>query len=215
MATHYFYLDESGSLDFKSVPGDVYFAIGTAHTVGDHEVSLWEGHKLLVQLEGLGIQVPKGIHAYKDAHPTRIAAFSLIATQPWRFDSTFLRKDAANTSIRERGKARLYKTAVWLHVKYLVNNLTKPGDEVVLIVGSLTLSEQKSAIRNAIEDIRDQLNNDRKITLCIWDASTSWGIQVSDYALWRVQREIEGRKLPSYATAIDHLLFPPFFPWGK
>ncbi len=215
MEKHYIYLDESGTLDFDSTEHGRFFGIGTAHFVGDHSSALWDWHQLKIDLEKFGIQVPKGLHAKNDRKETRTITYKIISKQLWRFDSTFLLKSSAYPYIREEGKIRLYKMAIWLHLKYLIPKVSRPGDEIVVIVGDLKLSRRKSAVRNAIEDICNQLQFDRNIHLCIWDAASTWGIQVADYGLWRIQRELEKKQVPEYAKVIDNLINPTFFPWGK
>lgn len=56
---------------------------------------------------------------------------------------------------------------------------------------------------------------DRIIVPCIWDAPSSWGIQVADYALWAVQRQLEGRTGKWLDTCVEPTLRSIFMPWGK
>jgi hypothetical protein len=64
-------------------------------------------------------------------------------------------------------------------------------------------------------DETGDLGRGRTIVPCIWDAQTSWGIQVADYALWAVQRVLEDRKCPWFETCVEPTLRTTFLPWGR
>lgn len=53
-AEKYLYIDETGTLDFESRPGEAYFGIGTACYVGNHQGDIWVGFKLRTELEARG-----------------------------------------------------------------------------------------------------------------------------------------------------------------
>ncbi len=214
MATHYLYLDETGTLDFEGRPGEEYFGVGTAHFEDDHRDAIWEGHQLRIRLEANGVKVPKGLHAKNDSHPTRGDVYSNIATQDVRFEATLLKKSAAYPNVRAAGKVRLYKMAIWLHLKYVIPRVSAVGDRVFVIAGHLQTSGRRDAIRHAVDDVCEQNAVGRIVVPCIWEAQSSWGIQAADYALWRVQRQAEGKPVPGYANTIDGQLGSRFHPWG-
>jgi hypothetical protein len=74
-----------------------------------------EGLALRCKLESQGVNLPKGFHAKNDSHATRDEVFDLIRRQQPRIDLTFLAKNKAYPSIRERGQMYLYKLAWYLH----------------------------------------------------------------------------------------------------
>ena len=215
MTEHYLYLDETGTLDFEDRPGERFFGVGTAHFVGDHRDAIWDGHRLRLELESKGIYLPKGLHAKNDASATRAEVYTLIGDQSPRLSATMLLKSAAYGDVRLGGKIRLYQMAIWLHLKFEVRQASSPGDRVFVIVGSLQTSTKREAIRDAVKDVCNQLGYDREIVPCIWDAPSSWGIQVADYGLWATQRKVEGKKIPGYLAAIEPHLRSAFCPWGK
>ena len=215
MADHYLYLDETGTLDFQSRPGEAYFGVGTAHFAGDHRDAIWEGHQLRVALEHRGIKLPKGLHAKNDSHPTRSEVYDLLSSQPVRFDATLLRKERAFAQVRAGGKPRLYKMAIWLHLKYVVPLISSRDDRVFVIAGHLQTTGHREAIRHAVDDVCRQVGFNRAVIPCIWEAQSSWGIQSADYALWRVQRSAEGKPVPAYAARIDGRIGSIFQPWGS
>lgn len=79
-----------------------------------------------------------------------------------------------------------------MHLKFVIPAIGEAGDSILVIAGHLQTTGHREAIRTAIADIASQLGNDRSIEPCIWEASSFWGIQVADYAQWRVQGEGAG-----------------------
>lgn len=214
MADQFLYLDETGTLDFEARPGEAYFGVGTVHYEGDHASEIWDGHQLRCELEAKGISLTRGLHAKNDSASTRSQVYDLIALHGARFDSTMLRKDKAYPSVQAAGKIRLYKMAVWLHLKHVIYKVSVAGDRIFVIAGHLQTSSHRDAIRNAVKDVCGQLGFNREVVPCIWEAPTAWGIQAADYMLWRVQREVEGKSVPGYATSVDPLIKSQFKPWG-
>lgn len=215
MTDHYLYLDETGTLDFEARPGEAFFGVGTAHFAGDHSAEIWDGHQLRTGLEVKGVRLPKGLHAKNDSASTRVEMYDLLAAQAPRFDATMLRKERAYPNIKAAGKVRLYKMAVWLHLKHVIYQISIPGDRVFVIVGNLQTTKHRDAIRDAVKDVCAQLNYSRDVIPCIWEAPSAWGIQVVDYLLWREQREVEGKKVPSYTDCVVPLRASSFKPWGS
>lgn len=210
------YADETGDLDLSGTPGaSDYFGFGTAVFVGDHGAALWEGLHLRAQLERKGLHLPKGLHAKNDSHSTRDEAFSLIARQAPRFDTTFLYKPYAYPTVRAAGQLRLYKLAWYLHFKELARQVSSPGDTLYVIAATLTTNRKAGSARDALHDVCQQVAHDREIVLCVWDAASSWGVQVADYSLWAAQRVLEGRPCPWFEPAIRPTLSSCFTPWGR
>ncbi|EDY62050.2 conserved hypothetical protein [Streptomyces pristinaespiralis ATCC 25486] len=215
VAEIYMYADETGDLDMSGSPGaSRYFGFGTAVFEGDHGHSLWEGLQLRCQLERRGVSLPQGLHAKNDSHATRSEVFELIESQAPRFDTTFLAKQNAYPYVRAAGPMRLYKLAWYLHFKEIVQRVSSPGDTVYVIAASLTTNKKEGSARHALADVCQQSATDREIVLCVWNAATSWGVQVADYALWATQRVLEDRKCPWYTSSIEPTLKSTFKPWG-
>lgn len=143
--------------------------------------------------------------------------FSLIAEQAPRFDMTFLEKRAAYDSVKSKGSIYLYKMAVFLHLKYVIDKVSNPRDTVFVIVGSLQTSRKREAVRHAVVDVCQQVASARSriIVPCIWDAPSSWGIQVADYGLWAVQRDLEGRSSEWLEPCVKPSLVSLFRPWSS
>lgn len=215
MADIFMYADETGDLDMTgSVGASQYFGFGTAVFAGDHGHHLWEGLELRCALEAKGVRLPRGFHAKNDSHTTRTQVFDLIRRQRPRLDTTFLLKANAYPTIKQAGQVRLYKMAWYLHFKEIARRVSNVGDRLFVIIGMLQTHNKRDAIRHALEDVCGQVGG-RTIVPCIWDAPSSWGIQVADYGLWAVQRKVEGRDCPWFDACVRPTLRTTFMPWGK
>ncbi|MGH3683206.1 MAG: hypothetical protein ACRDT2_23520 [Natronosporangium sp.] len=93
-------------------------------------------------------------------------------------------------------------------------NVSKPGDRLFVIVGTLQTHNKREAIRTAVVEVCARVTG-RLIIPCIWDAPSSWGIQVADYGLWAAHRRLEGRDSPWFHTCIEPTLRSVLTPWGE
>ena len=219
MATVYVYADETGNLDYGAKAGaSEYFGFGTAVFRDDHPAALWAGMSLRARLaagegERPGVGLPKGFHAVNDTPATRAAMFAEIVDQAPRFDFTYLLKRNARDYVKAAGEMRLYKMAWFLHFKYLAAKVSVKGDTLIVVVATLGTKARQREAELALKDVCEQMG--RKFVLCIWDASTSWGIQVADYGLWAGQRDLEGRTGTWFADYVEPLTASSFTPWGR
>lgn len=215
MAEIYMYADETGDLDMSGSTGSSeWFGFGTAVFRGNHGNELWQGLRLRCELERRGLHLPKGLHAKNDSHSTRTEVFDLIRQQAPRFDTTFLLKRKAYEYIRAAGEMRLYKLAWYLHFKEVARRVSAPHDTLFVIAATLKTNRKAGNARDALREVCAQVATDRQIVLCMWDAASAWGVQVADYGLWAVQRDLEGRSCPWHAASIAPTLASLFRPWG-
>lgn len=141
-------------------------------------------------MERAGRNLPRGFHAVDDHHKVRSAVYDVIRRQAPRFDSTFLEKSKAYTYVLQRGEVSFYKLAWYQHFKYVAPRVTSPGDSLHIVAATLTTSRRKSTVRDALQDVVDQVIMDRSAVLCTWDSASTWGLQVADYGLWAIQRDL-------------------------
>ncbi len=208
------YADETGNMDMGGTVGaSAYFGFGTAIFRGEHGREVWEGLRLRCDLERRGVRLPRGLHAKDDSHATRDEVFDLVGRQRPRLDVTFLCKARAHPSVRERSYW-LYKLAWYAHFRGLLPLISKPGDTLYVIVATLTTNRRVMNARQALADVCRDLSADRDVVLCVWDAQSTWGIQVADYALWAVQRNLERRPCKWFESHIRPHLASMTTPWG-
>lgn len=216
MADIYLYVDETGNLDYEGASkrgASAYFGFGTAAYRGDHGSELMEGLRLRAAVTSQGVKLPRGFHAVNDSALTRDQMFAAVAAQAPRFDTTFLRKAGAYPNVRAAGEMRLYKLAWYLHFKEVAHQVSGPRDHLYVVAATFGTKKRQSQAEAALEDVCLQVN--RNITLCVWDAATSWGLQVADYALWAVHRSLLGRYCRWYETCVEPTLRSTFTPWGR
>src|SRR5699024_10559986 len=216
MAEYFVYLDETGTLDFgppKSSTESPYFGFGSVIYPGEHGDAIWDGHVLRAALESRGVRIPSQFHAQDDSWDTRGDGFSLIAGQAPRFDTTLLLKQRAYASVVAAGKPRLYKLALYLHLKFLCQRVFTPEDDLYVVVATIGTKAMKSAAAAAVEDVAAQMP--QHVVACFWDASSTWGLQVADYLLWARQRVLSGRQMAVYDSHVAPLVKSTFFPWGE
>jgi hypothetical protein len=212
----YMYADETGNLDYNLGQGSSkYFGIGTATWRAGHGAHLWEATALRFRHAAAGVACPAGYHAKNDSHATRAEVYDLIGHQSPRFDTTFLAKANAYSHVRARGETYLYRLAWFLHFKEIARQVAGPGDTLHVAVATLGTKARKRAFQDAISEVcRDHAPGGRTVVVAHWDSASSWGLQVADYALWAVQRQLE-RGDASYMTAVAPTLRSQFLPWGQ
>lgn len=215
MADVYIYADETGNLDFDGASkqgGSAYFGFGTAVFREDHGEYLWRGLRLRASLEQQGVNLPKGFHAVNDSNRTRALVFEELRAQRPRIDATLLLKANAYDYIRSAGEMRLYKMAWYLHFKHVAAQVSAEGDTLYVIVSTLSTKARQTQASAALRDVCAQMK--RESVLCVWDAGTSWGLQIADYALWAIQRRADGGVGTWWDDYVRASTASTFFPWG-
>lgn len=216
MGDVYLYADETGNLDYAGagkLGASAYFGFGTAVFYGDHGSELMEGLELRSAVTASGVNLARGFHAVDDSNVTRGQMYGVIANQAPRIDTTFLRKAGAYSRVKAAGEMRLYKMAWFLHFKEIALQVSKYDDKLYVIAGTFGTRQRRTQAEAALADVCSQVSRD--ITLCVWEASSSWGLQVADYALWAVHRELLGRPSHWYAKSIQPSMASTFTPWGR
>ncbi|NKS00172.1 DUF3800 domain-containing protein [Rhodococcus hoagii] len=210
------YADETGNLDYGGQGNDragSYFGFGTAVFEENHGHHMFEGMKLRARLEKAGLSLPKGFHAVDDAKGTKNDMFKLIKEQAPRFDTTFLYKPNAYPNVQAKGQMYLYRMAWYLHFKEVATQVSRRGDTLHVVVGTFGTAKRRTEAKSAIYEVCRQI--DRQVVLCVWDASTSWGLQVADYGLWATQRSLEGKTCSWFTPCVMPTLKSFFLPWGR
>lgn len=210
------YADETGNLDYGGEGkqgASPYFGFGTATWFGDHGDALWSGLKLRVEIENRGLGLARGFHAKDDSRATRHEVFDEIARQAHRFDATLLHKPDVYPRVRARGEMYLYELAWFLHLKYVAVEVDEPGDTLIVVAGSFGTRARATQARAVLHDVCEQVQRD--IRLCVWDAPTSWGLQVADHGLWAIQRRLVTGSCSWFESSIQRTLQSEEYPLGK
>jgi hypothetical protein len=216
MADVYVYADETGNLDFDGASkpgGSTYFGFGTAVFREDHGEYLWRGLRLRASLERDGVNLSRGFHAVNDSTRTRVQMFEELRAQVPRIDATLLLKANTHDPIRQAGEMRLYKVAWYLHFKHVAEEVSAEGDTLYVVVSTLSTKARQAQASAALQDACAQIN--RRSVLCVWDAGTSWGLQIADYAVWAIQRRADGGSGTWWEHYVRASTMSVHFPWGS
>ena len=221
MTKLYVFGDETGNTDYtvtsptRGGGASVYFGVGTAtYSENDMPKVLSNGVALRSQLSRPRANlVVNGFHACNDSNKTRDEVFNFITCNPPRFDATFLAKQNAYPSVREKGGLYLYKEAWYLHLKYVLPAVSNKNDEIVLVLAEYGTKNLQKIIATMLGDICSQIN--REVTPCIWRAPTCIGLQIADYGMWATQRDLAKGNCYWFDKSVKPTLESCFFPWDR
>lgn len=208
----YVFGDEAGDLTFKA-PGDGisrYFMIGTVTTtdcaVGEHLLALRRDLAF-----DTGVQLTE-FHATSDKQHVRDQVFEVLAEADFRIDVTILAKAKAYSYIKA-DPIRFYKTAWWLHFKFVAPKIAQTDDELLVVASSLSIERKRKLVGKAVGDVVTQVAPTVKCHTLFAPAATDPCLQMADYSTWAIQRRHERGDLRSYDLIKDKIK-SEFKPWG-
>lgn len=221
MADVFLYADETGNLDYNATAtsgGSLFFGFGSAVFDRDHGSELWNGMRLRAEISGIGrgrtaIDLRAGFHAKNDQLSTRHQVFREIQSQAPRFDFTMMRKARAYPYVQARGEMWLYKYTFYRHLLRIAPQVAGRDDRLYVIVARLGTAARQKKAEAALQDVCQQTGLD--VSLCVWSAETSWGLQVADYGSWARQRAIERSDTAWFDNYVRPTTESTVFPWGS
>lgn len=210
--TAWVFLDESGTPDFDQDANSPYFAFGSATYTSERPLPFQAFHDLRTSTS---MHLLTGFHAVDDSRTTRTEVFELIAQHPARFDATFMLKENAYENIRQREKIWMYKYTLFRHLASILPELQRRYETVHVIAAEIGMKAKRSAVREAVEDVCQQLKGGKNVHAHVWRSSTSTGLQIADYGLWAIQRQLMRDNSWHYEKAIAPTLRNMLYPWGS
>lgn len=202
--------DEAGDLTFE-VPGQGisrYFMIGTISvedcSVGDRLLALRR------ELAWSGVQLDQ-FHATSDKQRVRDRVFDLLAASDFRFDVTILDKRKTYGYLRA-DPLRFYKTAWFMHFKYVARQVVGPLDELLVVASALQINRKKKLVHRAVHDVVSQVSPTVIFHTAFARAMSDPCLQAADYLTWAVQRRYEQDDARSYRLIEDKIAseFQPY-----
>lgn len=199
------YLDESGNFDFRlRQDASSYFAIGSVIFDDEFDVVYAENalHALHRQLMWEGLTVGDGFHAQPDSALIRDRVFTVLSSMNFRFDVTILEKRKAQPQLH-LDEVTFYKYAMGHHLQRVLLRDLSDGDELVVVAASVGTKRKRQVFHQAVREVVEQcaqLNEWR--AAAIRDDALP-GLQVADYCLWGVMRDVEQGD-PSYRARVPH-----------
>ena len=210
MKRAYIFGDEAGNYDFSGGQGaSKYLIIGT-NALENPEI----GEALLrlrrdLAWEGLALET--SFHATEDTQAVRNKVFDVIRNADFRFDATILDKSKTQVQL-QRDWERFYKTAWFLHFKYVCPQVVSSEDEFILTAAAIGTSRRRKALRLSIEDVVQQVSPSTKWRVAFWASESDPCLQIADYCVWAIQRKYEHGDDRSYQHIRSKLMseFEPF-----
>ncbi len=194
MAQVLVFADESGNLDFSG-KGSRYFVLTTitlpSYALGDELL------RLRRDLAWRGVPLSDGFHATTDAQAVRDEVFSVIVRHDLRIDATILTKARARPHL-QKDEVRFYKTAWFLHMRYIAPTIAAAGSELLVVGASIGTRRRQQLFHQAIEDVVLQTAGDTTFRTASWAANCEPCLQAADYCSWAIQRKWEQHNHRSY-----------------
>lgn len=211
MAEVWIYLDESGTADFDT-QASPFFAFGSATITGDHAPLI----SAYLTARASRNEIENGFHAYNDSLGSKDALYGGMKGLEADYAATFMLKAGAYGYVKSRPKIWLYKYTLYLHLKAVIPKVSEAGDDVHVVAAHISMDAKRDAVRHAVEDVCEQMSNDRRVTPHIWKSPTSAGLQIADYALWAIQRQVvQGKHFHHYGAVVEPRQVFLHFPWGR
>lgn len=213
MSRIHVFADEAGNFDFSATHGASRYFILTTVTVEDWAV----GDALLTlrrQLAWEGIeQATDDFHATEEKQVVRDRVFAALAPWDFRIDATILDKPKTKPHLAA-DEIRFYKTAWFLHFKYVAPSVVRSGDELLVIAASLGTKKRRTTFHAAVRDVVSQTTPTTEFQTAAWSAASDPCLWVADYCCWALQRKWERGDNRSYAL-IEHKIRSEFQPFRR
>jgi hypothetical protein len=203
MARKYVFADECGNFDFSTKAGASKYFILVSVTLEDCSV----GHRVLdlrrdLALRGIGLASDQ-FHATTDQQAVRDEVFPVVAATPLRIDAVILEKRKTYPHVRDT-EERFYKTAWYLHMKYVAPRIVDHSHELLVVSASLGTAKKRRLFHEAVADVMRQVGPASTQVACWSDASDPC-LQVADYCAWAIQRKWERSDARSYDLIKHHI----------
>jgi hypothetical protein len=201
MSRLYVYADESGDFDF-SPKGSKYFILTTI-IARDLAVAN-QLQELRRELAWDGIDLRREFHAADDKQVVRNCVFDVIGGYDFRVDATILDKRKTRPHVRSTDES-FYQTAWYYHMKYLVPQMSKNEEQLLVIAASVGTKAKRQAFHDGIRDVMQQVSSGRHFKTAFWPAATDPCLQIADYCSWAIQRKWENNDDRSYLLIKDKI----------
>ena len=203
MGRVYVFADESGNFAFNRKPGSTKYFIIVTITLADCAC----GAALLAlrrELAWEAVGLESEFHATTDAQAVRDRVFTTLKGFPFRVDATMLEKAKAQPQLCS-SDTRFYQYAWFYHMKYVMRRIVQSQDEALIVGASIGTNRQRSAFRDAINDVIAQVSPTVDHRVASWSADSDPCLQLADYCAWAIQRKWESGDSRSYDLIKDKI----------
>ncbi len=143
---------------------------------------------------------------------SRYFMIGTVARADLRYDVTILEKQKAYDYLRE-DPLRFYRTAWYLHFKFVAPRIVGPLDELLVVASSLQINRKRKLVHAAVSDVVAQVSPTVVVHTAFAQTMSDPCLQVADYLAWAVQRKYETGDDRSYAL-VKHLIASEFEPFA-
>ena len=193
----YVFLDEAGNFDFSGRPGASRHFIVTSVTVDDCRVGT-DLAELRREMMWRDIALGDHFHATEDRQQVRDIVFDVIGRHAMRIDATVIDKATVATHLA-RNAMRVYKTAIYQHLRHLLPELVEDGSAIMVVSAALGNRHEQAAHAEGIRDVIRQVLPLGGARHAMAPAIADPCLQVADYCCWAIQRKWERGDERSYA----------------
>ena len=137
------------------------------------------------------------LHCTKDLQEVRNEVFAVIAKQPFRIDSTILKKSKAQKQTRI-SEERFYQTAWYFHIKHLAPNLAAQHAKILITAAALGQKRTRAAFKAGVNNAVQQILPRDRWEIAFHESSKDPLIWVADYCSWAIQKKWEHGDTRSY-----------------
>lgn len=212
MKTVHIWADELGTTSYNDQQ-QPYFGFGTIASHSPLGELAQAAEALRHNLAADGVDMTKGFHCRDDKFSTRSAFFPIVKEHAGEFQATLLKKQNAYASVRAKGDMYLYRLAWKLHIQFLARRYLTTAERLHVVVGSFSTHNRAAQARDAVRQVCAELN--AAITVSVWDAHSSIGIQAADYCLWATYQRLKGKSETWHVNYVEPIKGGPvFYPWG-
>ncbi len=204
MGRVHLFADEAGNFDFSRNPGASRYFILTTVThdgfgVGDTLLRLrrelaWEGIE----------QATDDFHATEERQEVRDRVFAELAGVDFRVDATILEKRKTEPRL-QANELRFYKTAWYLHFKFVAPRVLGDSGEMLVVAASLGTKKRRATFHDAIHDVVSQVIPGVRFRTASWAAASDPCLWAADYCCWAIQRKWERNDPRSYELIRDRI----------
>ena len=135
--------------------------------------------------------------SFTPAQTNRQYVFATLSGHDFRVDATILEKCKAQTQTRVTDE-RFYKTAWYLHMKYVAPIVARAGDRLLVVSASLGTKKKRSAMDDGARDVIKQVSPTIQVRTTSWNCFSDPCLQVADYCCWANARKWEAGDERSY-----------------
>jgi hypothetical protein len=203
MSRLFLFADEAGCFNFSKTPNaSRYFIVCTITcdpaTIGSALLDLRR------QLIWEKAPVKEYFHASEDRQMIRDRVFDTLKSQNISIQATIMEKSKALPHIRSTNH-RFYQYGWYYHFQYVAPKFAKSTTELHIVAASVATHKGQAAFTNAVNDVVQQVVQDKKWATNFCQSVADPCLQAADYCTWAIQRKWEREDERSYKLIKSHI----------